>query len=1334
MKKLITLGLGSLITFAFAVAFIQPVAVQAQVATTTSPQIVISLDPVSPVTSTVQISPSAQTVNIPLAVFDVKSQGGVSAIQSLAIRFDAFNVDISTPLSSLFSNISIKVGGQIYSGTDTGGRVEAFNNLNIPLPANTTVPITLYVSTTASSTLNGANITAILNSSTTYVHAIDTNGVVVPVTGGNIYGNTITFAYSVVPTLSASLDAVSPITSTLSTPQSNITFAVIDLTAGSNPLSNMNGIQVGSDSLNAPSLSNIKVYDGTTLLGTAPSLVNNGSYYYQWINVSNVNIPANTTKQLRITADVTSSLLSTSTSIRLGITGLNFNSPGASVTGLPVYGMGMYFMPAGSTVNCPVGFTCVSTSTPGVQVSNATATLGNPTVGTNGVISSYPVSFSYTLTAGNQPIYESDNFVSALRFISSGLAGYPPLTNVVANPNFLAGDNNVPTIEGYYIIPAGTSRTFTWSGLISSSIATSNGTQSLGVSGIYYGTTPTNMVGNSIVVPLLVPVQVILSFGNSSTQPSITVISPNGGEVWNQNIQQTISWKSTGLSNTDTITISFVGSDGAVCVNGTTPASNTTFWIIPSSAGCSNNPVLNLRNGGRYKVLLTAGGTDIGKDAASDYSDNYFTISSGSPSPCYTFSTNLGIGSTGADVTALQSWLIAHGFSIPDITSGTANPGYFGSSTAIALGLYQTSVGIPSTGFFGPLTRASINSVSCTPTQPPCSTSSADYSTCHKPVIHLTSTPISSTNAYGVNYRVTFDGTKFDPADMTLEFSCSSQFVSWTTLGGEKSNQCTNRPDYNTGMDMMRFGDGDWRLTVYFTNSSSVPQLVGTVAKMWGGVDGKTLITTDKDAMTLPPNINSRTCSTSSADYSRCPQQQVTLSNTSAVKGPLVTDSTGTNQSQNVTFGFTLTAGNNPIYLSTALTDTSALTPNSSLVFAAKGFIVPAKGSLNSFAFAGDTASYFMIPPGSSRQFTFTGMLSSAMNAVNGVNIVEIVGINYGTSPTNLSAYQINSSLLPMKIVSDITIGSVATVACPVGYICSVPGNTTPVCSVGYTCTNVTANCPSGYICMTESPTTTATTTIPAQPQQAPVVNSISPTTATPLTSINIYGSGFYSMYTSIGINGPSSFPSDSPNSISSDGTQMSVILPSSILPGQYTITASNLVNGKWVQSSGSATLTVNSTPITPTLPPTISHSCPTGQILDSTQSQCWSGPVTYTCPSSYTLSGQICSHTTIDTVGVPATRIGSSSASYYSCPSGYTLSVANNRCYAASTTTTGPATTSHGTLIGPSTKNYSCPSGYTFNGSDTLCHQNITEVLNSSTSNTANVWDSFVNWFTSLF
>jgi len=68
------------------------------------------------------------------------------------------------------------------------------------------------------------------------------------------------------------------------------------------------------------------------------------------------------------------------------------------------------------------------------------------------------------------------------------------------------------------------------------------------------------------------------------------------------------------------------------------------------------------------------------------------------------FLNNLGIGSRGADVTALQQFLIDDGYSIP-----AGATGYFGAQTRAAVIAFQKARGIAQVGVVGPLTRAELN-------------------------------------------------------------------------------------------------------------------------------------------------------------------------------------------------------------------------------------------------------------------------------------------------------------------------------------------------------------------------------------------------------------------------------------------------------------------------------------------------------------------------------------------------------------------------------------------------------------------------------------------------
>ncbi len=72
-----------------------------------------------------------------------------------------------------------------------------------------------------------------------------------------------------------------------------------------------------------------------------------------------------------------------------------------------------------------------------------------------------------------------------------------------------------------------------------------------------------------------------------------------------------------------------------------------------------------------------------------------------------TFTRDLTIGATGADVTALQNWLLGKSYAIP-----AGATGYFGSQTQAAVARFQVSAAItPAAGYFGPITRAKVNAM-----------------------------------------------------------------------------------------------------------------------------------------------------------------------------------------------------------------------------------------------------------------------------------------------------------------------------------------------------------------------------------------------------------------------------------------------------------------------------------------------------------------------------------------------------------------------------------------------------------------------------------------------
>ena len=83
------------------------------------------------------------------------------------------------------------------------------------------------------------------------------------------------------------------------------------------------------------------------------------------------------------------------------------------------------------------------------------------------------------------------------------------------------------------------------------------------------------------------------------------------------------------------------------------------------------------------------------------------TSTSSSSAGCLSFTDNMGIGSSGGQVAALQNFLNGNG------SMSYPSTGYFGSITYAAVMKFQAAYGIPNTGFVGPLTRAEISTLSC---------------------------------------------------------------------------------------------------------------------------------------------------------------------------------------------------------------------------------------------------------------------------------------------------------------------------------------------------------------------------------------------------------------------------------------------------------------------------------------------------------------------------------------------------------------------------------------------------------------------------------------------
>jgi len=96
------------------------------------------------------------------------------------------------------------------------------------------------------------------------------------------------------------------------------------------------------------------------------------------------------------------------------------------------------------------------------------------------------------------------------------------------------------------------------------------------------------------------------------TQPSITVLSPNGGESWMRGSTQNITWTSTGTAAIASVRIALY-KGGTLLMNIADTANDGTHsWVVPTTLADSND----------YKIRIMK----YGDASLYDESNNYFSI------------------------------------------------------------------------------------------------------------------------------------------------------------------------------------------------------------------------------------------------------------------------------------------------------------------------------------------------------------------------------------------------------------------------------------------------------------------------------------------------------------------------------------------------------------------------------------------------------------------------------------------------------------------------------------------------------------------------------------
>ena len=277
---------------------------------------------------------------ITLAKVKVSASGG---------DFSLSNVIVNTNTNAQTGNFS---NIRVYSSDNTLlGSIGAFNGnggvvyFNNPLVVKKDSSNILTVIADIGYQASGS-----VNVGITNIGATNT-GATGQVTGLPVYGNNIAApgvsATATNPTLSIQLDASTPVTQNISPGQAGVAFTKVKLSASGGDVT-LDRIFVVSDYPNViANLFNIKVYDGSTLLGSISSMNATSQRTFGTVLIATTTISNYTSKILTITADVSGSAAG---NFRLGLDGVGYAGTSVNTDLTDTYGSVMTVTSSG-----PVG-------------------------------------------------------------------------------------------------------------------------------------------------------------------------------------------------------------------------------------------------------------------------------------------------------------------------------------------------------------------------------------------------------------------------------------------------------------------------------------------------------------------------------------------------------------------------------------------------------------------------------------------------------------------------------------------------------------------------------------------------------------------------------------------------------------------------------------------------------------------------------------------------------------------------------------------------------------------------------------------------------------------
>ncbi len=431
--------------------------------------------------------------------FDLKAGASDEAVTAMSVDF---NQRPWLYMSSL-TFVNQQTGATI--ATVSGLSAANFTEITVGSDYRITVPVTGMVVPA------GQRVTVIVNTTfgtsnrTTQmilitradVRAVDGTGVtttnsLVPASGSTNVGS-VNYGGTSNSSLIVTLDASSPLSTIVQTSVSavtnNVPLAVYTLKS-QNINSTLQGLTVnvstaGTSTTVDPTtvFQNIQLVAGSTVLSNGTfGTVTNGVVPVTFNNF-NLNLAQDVYVPLKIVASIQKNISAVTASTSLTVNTTN-------IVGIDANSNSLTINSAGTVVSSAIQ----QLSASGATVSTASFSVSNPGSNTTGNSKVTNFSGSFTIVAGNNPLYISRTASTALTPALSNIASTSAtLLNITAGNGVLSND---PT--GFYQVTPGTSRIFSFNGTLQNITASSTNSVTVGISKISFTDDTNNAIKSSI--------------------------------------------------------------------------------------------------------------------------------------------------------------------------------------------------------------------------------------------------------------------------------------------------------------------------------------------------------------------------------------------------------------------------------------------------------------------------------------------------------------------------------------------------------------------------------------------------------------------------------------------------------------------------------------------------------------------------------------------------------------------------------------------------------------------------------------------------------------------